>query len=220
MKHTLALVALLMTTALVAQKITVKESTETVGGSSHNCLVASIYDAKPDAIEKAWKSKMKSYDAKVSSKKDIFADNAMIKEMSGNDPIDIYARIEKVSDTESKLIVGFDLGGAWLNSKDHAEKYKIAEKIVREFALSMTKEAAADLRKAAQKKLDNLKDDQASLEKKNKDLNADIEDYKNKIKKAEEDLKTNANDQVKKKAEVEAAQKVLDEMIKRETTIE
>lgn len=214
------LAALLFTVAAVAQKTSVNESNENIGGASHNALVVTIYDAKPDDIEKAWKSKMKSYDAKVSSKKEIFADNAMIKEMGGNDPIDIYARVEKVNETESKLIVGFDLGGAWLNSKDHAEKYKIAEKIVREFALSMTKEAVADIRKAAQKKLDNLKDNQASLEKKNKDLKADIESYKEKIKKAEEDIKTNENDQVKKKAEVEAAQKALDEIIAREVKID
>ncbi|MCA6362298.1 MAG: hypothetical protein IM638_04630 [Bacteroidetes bacterium] len=213
-------VVLLAAVVAHAQKINVKESNENIGGGSHNALVVTIYDAKPDDIEKEWKSKMKGYDAKVSSKKEIFADNALIKEMGGNDPMDIYARVEKVSDTESKLIVGFDLGGAWLNSKEHSDKYKVAEKIVRDFALQMTKEAVAGIRKAAQKKVDNLKDQQADLEKKNKDLKNDIETYKEKIKKAEDDIKTNESDQAKKKAEVDAAQKALDEILAREAKID
>ncbi|MCU0433668.1 MAG: hypothetical protein MUC87_09470 [Bacteroidia bacterium] len=221
MKKAITLAMLLLfATAAQAQKISVKESNENIGGGSHNALVVTIYDAKPDDIEKEWKSKMKGYDAKVSSKKEIFADNALIKEMGGNDPMDVYARVEKVSDTESKFIVGFDLGGAWLNSKDHADKYKIAEKIVRDFALKMTKDAVADIRKAAQKKLDNVKDQQADLEKKNKELKGDIETYKEKIKKAEEDIKTNESDQAKKKTEIEAAQKVLDDIIAREAKID
>jgi hypothetical protein len=208
------------TTALTAQKVKVTESTETINEATHNTLVVSIYDAKPDDIEKEWKSKMKEYQAKVTSKKEIFADNAMIQELNGTTSIDIYARIEKIKDGESKLIVGFDLGGVWISSKEQADKYKVAEKLVFEFALKLTKEAVAEKRKAALKSLENLKGDQTSLEKKNKQLNEDIVDYQNKIKKAEADINTNNNDQAKKKAEIDAQQKIVDEIIAREKELE
>lgn len=221
MKRTLLLIAagFALTTA-TAQKVKVTESTETINEASHNTLAVIIYEAKPDDIEKEWKSKMKELQAKVSAKKEIFADNAIIQEMNGADPVDVYARVDKIKDGESKLIVGFDLGGTWLNSKEQAEKYKIAEKMILEFALKITKEAVAEQRKAALKKLESLKSYQTDLEKKNKQLNDDIVDYQNKIKKAEADINTNTNEQTKKKAEIEAQQKAVDQILAREKEVE
>ncbi|HRD37434.1 MAG TPA: hypothetical protein PLC65_02275, partial [Bacteroidia bacterium] len=53
------------------------------------------------------------------------------------------------------------------------------------------------------------------LEKEKKKLQEDIEDYKKKIAKAEEDIKTNEGNQTKKKSEVEAQKKVVDEVKKK-----
>lgn len=199
-----------------AQKVEVREANEKIGDGSHNALVVTIYDAKPDDILDEWKSKMRGYDAKTSTKDGVFADNAVIKSM-GNNTIDIYARVEKIKEGESKLIVGFDLGGAWLNSSQHGDQYKEARKIVQEFAVKITKEAIAGQLKEQQKKLDGLADDQKDLEKDNGKLKSDIEDYKAKIKKAEEDIKKAQDDikkneeaQAKKKAEIEAQKKVVE----------
>jgi chromosome segregation ATPase len=201
-------------------KISVEEKSEKIGGGSHNCLVVTIYDASRDDVEKEWKSKMKGYDAKVSSKDDIFADNAIIKEISEN-AIDVYARTEKGSnENEVKFIVGFQMGEDWLNSSKYAAQYKAAEKIVKEFATKMTRDAIGDKAKEAEKKLNGLKDDKASLEKKNKDLNTDIVDYKDKIKKAEEDIKKNEEEQKSKQAEVDAQQKAVDDLKARQNSVE
>lgn len=200
-------------------KIKVEEKNENINGGSHNCLVVTIYDAKPDDILDDWKSKMKGYDAKCSGKDEIFADNALIKEISEN-TCDVYARTQKVSDTETKLIVGFLMGETWLDSKDNSASYKAAEKIVKEFAVKQTKDAIADKRKEAEKKLEDVKDDKADLEKKNKELHDDIADYQEKIKKAEEDIKTNEAEQETKKKEVDDQQKVVDELKSRENAVE
>ncbi len=200
-------------------KIKVEEKSEKINGGSHNCLVVTIYDATPDDIEKEWKSRMKGYDAKVSGKDEIFADNALIKTISEN-TCDVYARTEKVSDTETKFIVGFLLGETWLSSNDNSSGYKAAEKIVKDFAVEQTKDAIAGKRKTAEKALENVKDDQADLEKKNKDLHGDIDEYNEKIKKAEADIKQNEDEQTKKKAEIEVQQKVVDEIKSRENSVE
>ncbi len=199
-------------------KIKVEEKNEKINGGTHNCLVVTIYDSSPDEIEKEWKSKMKSYDAKVSGKDEIFADNALIKSVSEN-TCDVYARTEKINDNETKLIVGFLLGETWLDSKNSAS-YKAAETIVKDFAVKMSKDGIAAKRKSAEKVLDNQKDDQKDLEKKNADLHKDIEDYNEKIKKAEADIKTNEEEQAKKKAEVDAQQKVVDELKSKENSVE
>ena len=200
-------------------KIKVDEKNEKINGGTHNCLVVTIYDATPEDIEKAWKDKMKGYDAKVSGKDEIFADNALIKDISEN-TCDVYAYTEKISDTETKFVVGFLLGETWLDSKGNSSGYKAAEKIVKEFAVKESKDAIAEKRKEAEKALEDKKDDQSDLEKKNAELHEDITDYNEKIKKAEEDIKTNEEEQTKKKAEIEEQQKVVDDLKSRETYVE
>lgn len=221
-KHLLLLFVLpFLTLALNAQKIkiSVDEKNASIGGSSHNCLVVTIYDASKDDIEREWKSKMKGYDAKVSTKDDIFADNALIKAISEN-TCDVYARAEKGSnENETKFIVGFLLGETWLTSSN-AASYKAAEQIVKDFAKKMTQDAIADKVKAEEKALNKLNDEQADLAKKNKNLHDDITEYQDKIKKAEADIKTNEDEAAKKKAEIEAQQKIVDAIKARQSSVE
>ena len=46
----------------------------------------------------------------------------------GKMPFNIYAVSTKSNDEFISVRFGFDLGGAYLNSKDHPEKYKLIEK--------------------------------------------------------------------------------------------
>jgi hypothetical protein len=215
---TLMAVAALSIPAL-AQKIQVSESSENIGGGSNNALVVTIYETDADEIEKEWKSLMKGYDAKVSSKDGIFADNALIKSMGPN-TMDIYAKTVKVKDKEVKLIVGFDLGGAYLSSSKHGDQYKEAKKIVHDFAVKMTKEGIGGQMKAAEKVLDKLTDQQKDLVKDQEGLQKDIEDYKAKIKKAEDDIVKNKSEQEKKKQEVEAQKKVVDAISQKQKAVD
>jgi hypothetical protein len=220
-KHLLLFVLPLLAISLNAQKIkiSVDEKNHSIGGSSHSCLVVIIYDANKDDIEKEWKSKMKGYDAKVSGKDEIFADNALIKSISDN-TCDVYARAEKGSnENETKFIVGFLLGETWL-SKSNSAAYKAAEDIVKDFAKKLTQEAIDSKAKAQVKILEKLNNEQESLTKKNKDLKDDITSYQEKIKKAEADIKTNEEDAAKKKAEIEVQQKAVDAVKARQSSVE
>jgi hypothetical protein len=195
--------------AAYADKVKVSESRENIGGGSNNALVITIYEASADDILKEFKGVMKDYNAKVSSKDDgLFGDNAVIKAM-GNNTVDIYAKVQKVKDGESKLIVAFDLGGAFLNSGDHKDQYKVAKDIVENFAIKMQKDAINEQLAAATKLLEKMQDQQKDLEKKNGNLKDDIKDWQEKIKKAEDDIKVNEDEQVKKKAEIETQLKVV-----------
>lgn len=204
-----------------AQKINVKQSTENIGGGSRNALSVTLTGISPSDAEDAFRSFMKKYDGKRSSKDGaIFIDHAMIKEM-GNNTIDIYGKaIGKKGDPEITFVVAFDLGGAFLNSGEHKTQYAIAEKIVKDFAVKATKDAIEEQLKDAQKIQAKFEDEQKSLEKDNKNLNEDIEDYKKKIKKAEDDIVKNKADQDKKKAEIEAQKKVVAEIDKKLKAVE
>ncbi len=213
----LAAAALVATTISAQQKIKVNESSERIGGGSNNALVTTIYQATPDEIEKELKSLMRDYNAKVSSQDGgWFGDNAVIKAM-GNNTVDMYAKWEKVKDGETKVIIAFDLGGAFMSSSKHGDQFRIAKDIVENFANKTTKEAMAGLVKAEEKKFDKLNDQQKDLEKDKKNLEDDIvnykqkiDDYNAKIKKAEDDIKANGKSQEDKKKEIEAQQKVLE----------
>ena len=196
--------------AASAQKIKVKESRENIGGGSNNAFVVTLYGVKPSDAEESFRSFMKQYDGKRSSKDGgIMVDNATIKDMSAN-TIDIYGKANgSKDDKEITFVVAFDLGGVFLNSGDHKDQANKAEKIVKEFAVKATKDAIEEELKAAQKVQSKLEDEQKSLEKDNKNLLGDIEDYKAKIKKAEDDIVKNKSEQDKKKAEIEAQKKVV-----------
>lgn len=204
-----------------AQKIKIKEGSQSIAGANHNSLTVTLYDISPSDAEDAFRSFMKKYDGKRSSKDGaVFIDHAMIKEM-GNNTIDIYGKaIGKKGDPEITFVVAFDLGGAFLNSSEHSTQFKIAQDIVKEFAVKATKDAIESKLKDAQKVQSKLEDDQKSLEKDNKNLNDDIADYKAKITKAEQDIAKNKSDQDKKKAEIEAQKKVVVEVDKKLKSVE
>src|ERR1035437_9276717 len=217
MKYPITLSLLLIAFSCFSQKIKVAESTERIGGNKNPAFVVSIYNTTPDEVASKWKSLMKDYKGKVTVKDEVFADNAVIPSINGNNTIDVYARAEKVNEGETKLIVAFDLGGAFLSSSSPSDKVKEAKQIVHDFAVKTTKEAIAGQRKTAEKVLSNLEGDQHDLEKQQKKLNSNIEDYKSKIddynkriKDAQDDLSKNKTDQEKKKQELDAQKKVLD----------
>lgn len=205
--------------ALAAQKIKVIESHEYIGGGSHNALVVSVYGAEARDVEKEWKSKMKDFGAKVSnSKGEWFGNNALIKDMSTK-YIDLYARVDDKKD-EVKLIVAFDLGGAFLNSSDHKDKYKVAERILHDFAFRLTKDALEYQFKTQQKSLDKLNSQQKDLEKENTSLNNQITEYQNKIKKDQDAIEKNKNEQSAKQKEISQQQQVVEDASKKAKAVE
>jgi hypothetical protein len=212
-KITLTLSALLIILVANAQKISVKDGSEKFSNGSHNAYTTSIYEINKDDAESKWKSFLKDFkNEKVKSEKgEIVGDNVLIKDW-GNNPVDVYATFEEDKKTNVVIMhVAFDLGGAYLTGSD-GDKHKMAEKLIKEFAIKTTKEALEDKVKDQEKSLSKLEDNQKELEKDNKNAKSDIESYKEKIKKSEDDINKNEADQTKKKAEIEAQKKVVEEV--------
>ncbi|MBI2269268.1 MAG: hypothetical protein HYU69_02810 [Bacteroidetes bacterium] len=212
-----------------AQKIKITESVERIGepGAKNNVLAVIISEATPEEIESDWKALTKSYKAKVSTMEDvIFSDNAVIKSISNN-TIDMYARSEKIKEGETRFIIGFNLGGAYLSSILHPEQFREIKQIVNDFAVKTTRDAIANKLKAAQKVLDKLSDEQKNLVKKNETLNKDvetnkqkIEELKEKIKREEEELVINKTDHENKTKEVDAQRKVVESLQARQLAVQ
>ena len=213
-------------TEATAQKIKVTESTENIGGSKKNALLVSIYNIDPAEIESKWKSLMKDYKGKIATKDGVFADNAVITSINGNNTIDVYAKTVKGKDNEVKLMVAFDLGGAYLNASEHKNKYNEAEKIIYDFAVKTTREVIAEQRKEAEKKLEKIQDQQKDLTRSNEKLASNIDDYKKKmeeykqrIKEAEDNIAKNKTELEKRKQEFDAEKKIVDEIAAKEKAV-
>ena len=220
MKHLLILTLVLISvTGFAQRKIKVHEEKEKIANGTNNALVVTIYDSSQDEIEKAWKKLMKDYDAKISHKKEIFADDALVKDISPN-TMDIYAFTRKISDEEFEIAVAIDLGGAFLSSSEHSSKYKVMENILHKFAVETTTDAIEDKKKDAEKILDGMVKEKENLEKENEKLANQIEDYKNKISKNESDIEKNKSLKSDKEKEIEAQKKLVEEIAARAKAVD
>jgi len=221
MKNGIAILLILLSFSAIAQKkIKVEEEHMNIGGGKNPCLVVTIYEASEDDINNGWKSIMKGYNGKVSSKDaGHLADNVVIKDLSNN-TCDVYYKTEKVNEKEYKLIVSVNLGGAFMNPSDHGTQTAYFKKLMLDFANKTSNDAIADQLKDAEKALSKLESTQSGLEKDQNSLKAEIEKYKSKIKSDEDDLAKNATDQTKKKSEIEAQKKVVETITKKKNAID
>ena len=195
-----------------AQDIKVRESNESFSNGGHNSLSVTLYVTDVNMVEKEWKSQMKDfgYDKSNEKSNEYFFDNVLMKQL-GNNTLDVYSKVtEQKSEKTVTLTAAFDLGGAYLSSSEHKDKFEYVKKVMHDFAVKITKEGLDDQIKDAGKALSNLQGKQADLEKDNKGLADDITNYNQKIKKANEQIEQNKKDIEVKKGEVTAQQKVVE----------
>jgi hypothetical protein len=220
MKNSFLLILGFISIQAVAQKkIRVEEDRTNIGGGKNPSLIVTIYEASEDDINSGWKSIMKGYNGKISSKDGgHLADNVVIKDLSNN-TCDVYYKTEKVNDKEHKLIISVNLGGAFMNPSDHGTQNTYFKKLLLDYATKTSNEAIADELKDAEKALSKLQSAQLGLEKDQDGLKRDIEGYKTKIKRAEDDITRNNTDQSKKKSEIESQKKVVETITKKKDAV-
>ncbi len=213
MKNTMLIFATLISIGTISsQTIEVKEGSDKFSSGIQNSLSTVILENSKDDIESEWKSLLKNFkNEKVKiDKGELFADNVIIKEW-GNNTVDIYTTFEEDKKAKAvKMHVCFDLGGAYLKSTEQRDKYNYAAKMIRDFAVKMTKIPLESKVKDAEKLLDKYQDDQKDLEKDNKNLKSDIVSYKGKIVNEEKEIATKEEELKKKNIEISTQQKIID----------
>ncbi|MFD1550910.1 hypothetical protein DNU06_05090 [Putridiphycobacter roseus] len=199
MKLFTSLLLVVMGFSLSAQ-ITIKEQKVDVDGAENGYFVTIPYGDEK-TIAKDLKEEMKSWKGKLSTKDVYFADDCKLKEI-GDNTFDAYAKIEALTKGGVNVLVKIDLGGAFVNSKDHPTEYKVFEKKLYDFAVATAKniieEEAKEVEKIQKEKEDELKDIKEELEKQ-EDI---IKDAKKQIANAEEAIKAGNQDKAKKETEI------------------
>ncbi len=182
--------------------IKVSEANESYNNGSHNSLVVTVYEQEAKEVEKLFKSQLKDMKGKVSSKKELFADDCRDKRM-GENTFDVYAKVTPRNNGEVEVAMAVDLGGAYLNSRDHNAQYKVMEGILHEFGISATRAAIGNELKAEEKVLEAYEKEQKDLERDKERLEKSIEDNEKRIEQAKEDIKQAEKDIEQNKADQE-----------------
>ena len=216
LKSILTAIAALSITAVSAQKVKVEITSKNIGGGRHDAFVVVIYQSSESSVKKEWKALMKQYmPEKIKSGGEILADNAKISSISTN-TIDIYAKASKSGD-DVELVVGFDLGGAFVDASHSGSK--TAENIVYDFAVKLTTKGIEAEVKASEKILVAKGKELEKLVKANDRLHQNIDKYKNEIEAAKDNIKQAEDDLVNNKKDQEDAKKAVEQQDKAVTQI-
>ncbi|MES2556893.1 MAG: hypothetical protein V4604_12125 [Bacteroidota bacterium] len=201
MKQILLAVTLVTAVFSFAQEVKTSEESVSFANGSHNAIVVTIPFANKDVVERELKSEMKDWGGKHSSSRgEHTASQATMKSM-GKKPFDGYARIIENGEV-IKVAFAVDLGGAYMDSRQHSSQYKAIQERAKKFATKTATAGVDNELEAEQKILKDMEKDKADMEKSIENSKKDIEDYKKRIEEAEQKIKDNESGVVKKGEEI------------------
>ena len=197
----------------------VQEGLKTMSKGDQNCFYLELPPNHEKLAAEVWKDFMKEYKGKTKfnkKTKEFFTDNTTISGMSDN-TVDVYARVDI-----DEITVWYDLGGAYLTSYTHSDRYPAVEKMLSAYYLNFSREVAKENVKQKEDELKGLEKEQKKLENDNSNLNETIKKAKEAIAKAEQEIEANLKMQEAKKqaikdklSEVQDAKKNLDNLGKK-----
>ena len=212
MKNLSFLIAFMLLGFAINAQVTESMSPMSIG--TKNSLSVIVTGLEPKTVEDIWEKFAKKFDGKDKYNrkiKELFIDNATIKTISDN-TIDIYSKAEKAGDA-TQFTVWFDLGGAYLNSQDHPDRYTSGVALMNDFLKETERYKVNNNLKDAEKALSKLEDQKNGMEKDVKGWEKDIQKAEEKIEGWKKDIEKSKNDQQNKQAEIEK-QKTEIELIK------
>ena len=195
-----------------------QEEERSMSNGFKNALVLTIPNAEARSVEKLWRDFLKDYDGKpkrVKGNRDEWlSDDADIPGIGLGNSVDVYTTFNQTSENV-EMIAWFDLGGSYLNSAAHGDRYVEGEKFMMRFGLLVTKELIQEELSEQEKKLQDLENDMKRLARDNERLHADIEEAKRIIAESEAAIKLNVQAQKEKEKEIEGQQQTVETVRKK-----
>lgn len=183
-----------------------------------NALVLEIPAVDEGLVSDLWKDYMKDFYREKPKwqrrDKEWLSDDADIAALGMGNTVDVYAKTEQ-KDDNAYIYMWVDLGGAYLNSRQHRERYTEAEKILIRFGLEV---ARAKVKIELEEQEDLLKDlnrDRERLISDKERSEREIERAKEAIAKAEKDIEENLKAQEEMVERIKAQEAVIKEVQKR-----
>ncbi len=209
----LLFVIVLFSNILNAQNLKVEEVVENMSKGAQKGMAIEIPEISEDFLLKEFKDWVDKFKGKTKLDKknnEVFSDDAFIKEVSAN-TFDIYAKVINKGKSQ-RLVMFIDLGGAFLNTQMHADKYKIMEGHLLEFGKSVIKNDLKSRLEEAESVLKKLEKEKKDLEQDQSKSLKNIEDAKNTIKKEEENIEANKKKQAEKDKQIGEQTKIVESL--------
>ena len=208
--------ALFILTVVQAQSdYEILEDTQSMSRGDNNSFTLVIPNATASLAEETWKKYMRDFKGRPKLDKksnEWFADDTELKTVSENS-IDIYTKFnENLESHLSKVVFWFDLGGAYLSSSAHPEKFEFIKQFMNKYGDAVTKEVIEEELKAHEKRLKELDGDLSKLEKENVDFHKKIEEAQAIINQMEKNIEVNLNAQNVKKTEIDGQRNLIDDV--------
>ena len=194
--------------AFAQKKIEVTEVKRVFSTGTQNALSFVIYSGNLKEVSKAWEKQLKELNGKVSTKKEFFADNCLMKEM-GSNSFDVYSNLEESLGEGIRVYAAFDLGGAYLSMALHSNQFTLAKNILYMFAVEQNKAVVNSEIESASKVLANKEAELILLTKTQTQLEAEITDCLKKIEDSKAAIIGLSQSQVVKKSEIDAQNAVV-----------
>ena len=211
MKRFKILLLFLFPLSIVAQQVSEGAKKMTLGDQSGLHVI--IKKTEAEDIEEAWIKYIKDYKGKTKKNKktgEVFSDNAEIEAISANS-IDIYTTtVQNGEDTE--LSVWFNLGGAFLNSNQHAVGYAEAVKLLEDFVLANSAASLEEMVSVEEKQLKKLEGEMKDLKKEKENYEEEIAKCEKKIEESKKGIEQNAVSQREKTTEMETQKQTIERL--------
>lgn len=194
---------------ILAQKaINITEGPANFSTGSQNALSFIIYNGDLKSVGKDWEKELRGWKCKPKGKDELVAEDCSHKSM-GDRAFFVFSKVEDVPNEGVRITAAFDLGGAYMNSKDHPDRFLAAKKLVYDFAVTETKEVVKDEIKVAEKLLSDRKGELSALEKNQQQQESAIKDFEKKIEESRTAISHLKDQQTSKTGEINSQETVL-----------
>ena len=189
MKNILSILFLVISIGnATAQKVNVESSSLETNDGYNAAFAVSIPHASLKTVERKWSDFLKDNNAKVkSSKSEMNGKNAIIKNI-GPDTLQIYSKIDEVVEGVS-LTVAVSKRGSYIAPATFPADAKMMERILKDFATPIAKDALDNKISVASKLLGVKMLDLEDMHRRDKRLASDIEKMKVRISENERERK-------------------------------
>ena len=218
MKISILLFSVFISGIVFCQSMRVKEGSMSTSKGSQSSLSIEIPFVDESFFQDELKSYMKDWGKCKENKGEYCVLLGEWKEY-GKKTFDVYARYEKKNDNPVSVSFAIDLGGAFLNSRDHSAQYELFKKSIESFGRSCVSNYINSLLEKETKILKGLEKDQKELEEDKSDLEKEIEDYRKRIDDNLKKIEDNKANQEKKKDEIKNQSHKIQEIEKKKKDI-
>ena len=218
MKPILLFITLFIAGNSFSQMLRVNEGSQSTVKGNQTALLIEIPFVSEDFIIDELKSYLKDWGKCKEIKGEYVVSLGEWKEY-GPKLFDVYAHAQIQKNGGASLSFSIDLGGAFLNSQDHADKYVLFKKSIEAFGRSVASKWINNELDKETKVLKTLEKEQSDLEEDKVDLEKEIEDFKKRIEENQKKIQENLSSQEKQKSAMKTQTTKIEEIEKKKKEI-